>query len=895
MSARQKKGVLSAPAILKEPQVVEIAPSLRAVIGAVAGLAATWSAAGSLGLMAHPLRHALAWVALLVAVLTAWPPQTRGWRSWLLLAAGMIVAATMMMSPLVVSNVLAVAMVLALAAAMRTGLDQRLFLIVAMGAGLLGLYRLAATTIPAVWLIADTLGSALGHVAGSLTRQPLRVGATFSGLDFLVLMGALYIGWLMATPPPRLSRGLAGLAAILVGQMLYLMLLGYAAELRAALPPPPPPPESDLYIPPDWSWSSAAASLLPWNLPLLGAVIQGAIAALMFRWVPWSPVSPTPEKPSGPGPKASAAVELAPWLLAAFIPLVTVVSLGRSDLTGKKILVYNQGFLNWVKPVFDQYGQYSAGAYGMLPTFVESLGGQLVRSDELTDAELTKADVLLLIHPMTPWPEALQKRVWDYVRRGGSLLVIAEPRVFDGGQTSAFDELLAPTAMRVRFDTAMATNYKWEHSCVALAHPATTGVGGEPNRFGLMRGSSLSVAWPARPMLIGQWGWSDPGSDAVMTFASRYETGERLGDLVLAAEQRIGQGTAVVLADSYGLKNEGFSEAYSFTARLLGYLAWRPSGPQATWRQVLGLAACVLFVGLVIRRPQPTQVALLVGLLGVSLAVASQLSASESRVLPDGSKSKPYNNLAYIDASHIPAFSSIDWTADDIMGLKLTLMRNGYLPLLLSEFSAETLDRAGLLVSIAPARAYAPSERQIVKDFVEAGGSFICMAGAEHAGPVQPLLNDFGFNVPLCPRPVGDLTEAKPMGHFRSVYLESPDYHADVLFFAGWPIQFPRQTTNLLVKGMEDAPVMACARFGRGKVLVVGDTGFAMNKNLEYVTGDPFEGRYDNAHFWRWLITYLNDLPQWTPPSVPGEAPLKSDERFDKAKAAVGGLEPLKK
>jgi hypothetical protein len=876
MSARQKKGLSSGSAALKAPQDVETTPSLRAVTGAVAGLAATWSAAGSLGLMAHPLRHALTWVALAVVVLMAWPLKTHGAKSWLLLAAGAIAAAMMTMSSLVVYNVLAVALVLALVASMQTGLDRRIFLIVALSAGCLGLYRFAASTIPTVWLIADRLGSALGYVAGSIVGQPLQVGASFGGLDWLVAMSVVYVGWLMATASPRGSRALAGLAAILVGQMLYLTLLSYAAELRAALPPPPPPPESDLYIPPGWSWSRAVASLLPWNLPIVGAVIQGAIAALMLRWAPWLPIGTTTEEPVGPAPKRPPVVQWAPWVLAAVIPLVTVASMGRGDLAGKNVLVYNKGNLNWVKPVFDQYGQHSAGAYGMLPTFVESLGGRLVRSDELTDAELAKADVLLLIHPMTPWPEALQKRVWDYVRRGGSLLVIAEPRVVDAGQTSAFDDLLAPTSLRVRFDTAMAINYKWEHSCAALAHPATTGARGEPNRYGLLRGPSLDVAWPARPMLIGQWGWSDPGSDAVMTIGASYETGERLGDLVLAAEQPLGRGRVVVLADSYGLKNEGFSTAYEFTARLLGYLAWRSGSPQALWRQALGLTACLLLIVLVARRPQPMQLALVVVLLGFSLTVATKISSSASRVLPNGANGKGPNHLAYIDASHVEAYNRIDWLPDDIMGLKLTLMRNGYLPLLLSDFSAEALDRAGVLIAIAPARAYSAAERQVVKDFVHRGGLFLCMAGAEHAGPIQPLLNEFGFHVPLCPRPVGDRSEAKPMGRFRGMYLtgqNDQDYHAELLVYTGWPIQFPRETTSLLVKGVDGVPVMACARFGKGKVLVIGDTCFAMNKNLEYVTGDPFEGRYDNAHFWRWLFTYLNDQPQWVPPSVPGEKP----------------------
>ena len=55
-------------------------------------------------------------------------------------------------------------------------------------------------------------------------------------------------------------------------------------------------------------------------------------------------------------------------------------------------------------------------------------------------------------------------------------------------------------------------------------------------------------------------------------------------------------------------------------------------------------------------------------------------------------------------------------------------------------------------------------------------------------------------------------------------------------------------------------------RLGRGKAVVVADTDFAMNKNLEREGGQPFEGMRENADFWRWLLDYLNDLPAWTPP-----------------------------
>ncbi len=170
--------------------------------------------------------------------------------------------------------------------------------------------------------------------------------------------------------------------------------------------------------------------------------------------------------------------------------------------------------------------------------------------------------------------------------------------------------MLQPTAMQVRYDTAVTRTGNWEQSYEVLAHPATAGIDDLRNRFGLELGSSIRTRWPARPVLVGRWGWSDPGSDAVGTGVSYYNAGELLGDLVLAAEQPLGQGRVFVLGDTSPLHNEMLANAYPFVGRLLGYLANRPSSPQALWRQLLGLAALLAMAALLALRPAAWQVML---------------------------------------------------------------------------------------------------------------------------------------------------------------------------------------------------------------------------------------------------------------------------------------------
>jgi len=48
-----------------------------------------------------------------------------------------------------------------------------------------------------------------------------------------------------------------------------------------------------------------------------------------------------------------------------------------------------------------------------------------------------------------------------------------------------------------------------------------------------------------------------------------------------------------------------------------------------------------------------------------------------------------------------------------------------------------------------------------------------------------------------------------------------------------------------------------------------------MNKNLESVDGEPLFGLYDNPDFWRWMLAFLLDRPEWLPPQR--EPPPRSE------------------
>ncbi len=880
-------------------ETAQSVPLPRTVTAAVGGIATAWIVAGSAGLLVRPLQHALAWVGIGVVLAAGWPRRSvRG--PELACLVGSALAAVMLCVPAMpVYNLIGVALVLAAVAWTASGVDRKALLAAAYAVAVLAIYRLAMASVAVVWVACNAVGEALGAWAGAAYGKPLSIGATFAGLDFLVLMAALGVVWLLETAPPRLVRALCAAAAVCCGHAMYLFVLAHSDDLLAAIPKPPPVEpslyQSDLSVPAPWYWGDALRTLLPWNLPLLALAVYAAIAAAMFRWSRWTTGSSGGEKGTGNscansadfrslrdfGSLSPAALGLAAVALAAFIPVVTSLSIAKVDLSGRKIAVYDHGSLDWGKPQFDRYGQESAGHYGMLPTLVACLGGRFVHASNLGPPLLDDADVLVLIHPTRPWTAEQIDRVWDYVRRGGSLLVVAEPRIQDEGAASSFNDLLAAIGMEVRFDTATAIVRHWQHGLEPAVHPAAVGIDDESNGFALAGGSSIRLGWTAQPILIGRWGWSDPGSDAALTGVSRLDCGERLGDLVLAAEQGVGQGRVIVLADASALKNVGLPGGYEFAARLLGYLAAHASSPQlAGWRQFLGFVACLGLVGLLGWQANPGRLAAALAMLALFLSLATALSATRAEMLLDGREQTP-NPVACIDASHLPAAGGESWGDDGLAGLELTLMRNGYLPIVMRRWSDEQLQRAGMLIAVAPARAFSAPERAAVRRFLEQGGAVLCTAGANHAGPIQSLLAEFDLSVPLSPlRPDDPRSEPTPMGFFRTPYLDTGKYKVHTGLYAGWPVAGEGQGAEVLVRGFDDLPVAVSARVGRGKFFLFGDTYFAANKNLESEDGRTDRIFRENAHFWRWFFGELNDR-KFIPPEPPAEPADSDDDSSD--------------
>jgi hypothetical protein len=538
-------------------------------------------------------------------------------------------------------------------------------------------------------MAADWLGYGLGRLAGSLSSRPLNLGATFAGLDYLVAMLALWAAWTAMTGGPRTRRAAYGLIGIVAGHLGYLLALSYVPDLLAAAPRPGTQG--------GWSWAGFFHKAVPWNVPMLACAIHLLIGAALLRWSAWPPHGgwqPHGLRPWGwlsrgaipklrlrlpPLRNPQSAIAWSLLVLAAILlPVATSLYPSSPDLHGKKIVFYEKGFLNWLKPTHGSYGRLGSGMYGMLPVCLESLGARSVISKDLSEEDLRGADALVLIFPDQPWAEGQLDRIWSLVRRGGSLLVLGEHTTRDRDGSSRFNDVLGPTSMRVAFDCATFAVGGWLQSYEAMIHPTTVGIPDDRNQLGIVIGASLQAGWRARPIAVGRWGWSDlgdEGSSRAMIGNERYDPGEKLGDLLLAAEQPVGKGKVVAFGDTSSLTNGINVSSHVFTSRLFAYLANGSARAHALWRQLLGLLLGAAILGLLIRWPEERTVVLLALGLAGSLIVTSAATSHAWESFPNGRLKSP-NNLAYIDASHLEASSGESWRGDGLGGLVLTLMRN---------------------------------------------------------------------------------------------------------------------------------------------------------------------------------------------------------------------------
>lgn len=854
------------------------------MLAAVAALAAVWWATGAIGLSSPALRHAgsaLFWLLALVSAFSA----ARG------TAAGRTSAVWWSMAPAVVGCILLTSwgdpMVAAAAGAIVPAViaavcpaAAAVMRPLAFGFAGLAVYHAAYQWIPFFATAVEIGAGVQNRVLGAMVGRSIDLGPTFSGFEPLVTVVCLAAAAMRVATGLRLRTIVWTAFGIAAAHVVFLYVMAHADRLIDLLPPTAEPPENEINFIGQWTWANALHAILPWNLPALAVVLQGLTATAILAGALRRTESSGPSA-STAGARAGQFDELfrfGPAALAAMALLAAMLGSRTASLAEKKVLAYESGYLHWSKPEPARRDP-PARSYGMLPTLVEMLGGKFARSPSLDDEDLKSCDLLVIIHPDRPWDADALDRIEQFVRQGGGLLVAAEPMIVEGERRSSFNELLDRFGIEVCRAVAVPAADGWEHSLRALAQPAAAVPPGRGNRFGLVAPAPLRTVWPAHGVLSGRYGVTVPGSEAAATGRGEYTTGNRLGDLCLAAERRFGRGQVIVLGDAAALTNDVLPSSWEFVSRLLA----RAAAPEqndlhAPWRQALALAALGLMVALLIARPEAVAVGSAAAVIAVAGILLSLMMRFGSAATPDGAATSP-PALAYIDLGHANAVTDAPGRPFSITQFQRTVMTAGMLPLWLDRITPERLEKAQLLVSPGPQRGFSSDEVAAIEAFVSGGGIFVCTIGAEEVRPVLPTLEQWGFHITPTPQPPGRApAEPWPLSAFRQVYRDDRpnDY---VQFYAGWPIDLGQETSPLVLwvgpQG-EERPVIAQRAIGRGLMILVADTYFIADDNMR----PDAQGTVGNDAFWRWLVGLTGRKPIDQPPAEPveGRVPIEPED-----------------
>lgn len=501
--------------------------------------------------------------------------------------------------------------------------------------------------------------------------------------------------------------------------------------------------------------------------------------------------------------------------------------------------------------IFTPYQGFSAGAIGH---YLRTTGYDVVDLNDTNPMTLREslkgADVLIMMNLEKQFNPTDLEAICDFVKGGGSLLIcgdhtgmFVENEEFERGR-DYLNDVLWPTGIRINHDTADFMPGNWKYGVAFLPHPVTKGLG-----YGITAssvGASLDISGDARPIIVGKYAFSDnPDTSTPGHLGNReYEKDEQLGDLIIAASDTYGRGNILVFGDT----SYFFNTAVPFLYKLLdNSVAWLMSERSVSlsilpWAGLALLVLLILFIFISVKSPAHSSSSLLPAFLSIAVALSLITSGFVNGSLIKTPELEN-GNIAWIDNSHINRIDSEGYSPSSIDGLIVNLMRNSYMPLVLNEsFSSENVLKGSVLIIIAPTKSYTNKEVSMAKSFVSNGGVLILSTGVEDKRAVEPILNAFDMDVGSLP--LGSVPWIMET-HGTSEPTVTPEnlekYWHKPKFVEAYPAYAKGEHTSLAwieYRGEHYNLILEKA-YGSGRVILIGDSRFLLNENLEYLTQGP--------------------------------------------------------
>jgi len=658
--------------------------------------------------------------------------------------------------------------------------------------------------IPTFWILWDQASLNLTNALSKLIGAKLLLGPSVSGL-YQLLLFLIFLICAYLTYFRNLKRILLSVVLLFVSYLIFLSLLRYTM---------------DAYL-----IANAQFVFLPLGL--------ASILPILIRKTEFKPT------PICQYSNKRVAIFILSVALAFFGSTLLFLYPIEPSSSNRAVLFYGKSsLLDWESPKYGRYTLLSSGMYGLLPQYLKASGYETTMIQRLDYEKLRDVKVLVMILPDEDFSQKDKELLKEWIKAGGSLLLLADHTDI-GGFMSKANSLLEPFNIQIKFDIADPVNRgrinfpsKGWFSCIEIKnHPINYKII-DPGQIQIGGGASLAISAGSYPIIVGSYGFSDPGDYANSGRGAylgnrRYDHGEQLGDVVLVAGSYYGKGKVIVFGDTSSFQNSALCYSFSFLNNIFSFLFSKNSSI-INFQYPLAALFLIGSLSLLIFSYKGSRLILLVFTLAICLGIL--LAGLLNNEVMETQMPQATGDIVYIDSSHLEQIEPIPFQENSIDGLSINLQRNGFLPVLLHDFDETKMSRSKMLVFIAPTQNFATSELSFLESYTNNGGIIILASGFEDKPPIQPLLKKISFDIApiqLGPLPLRELEEPS-------------EYFAEPKFINAWPITYEGNEVSIWYEALvlnKRFPIVAFKKFGRGGVVLIADSEFLLNKNVETEEG----------------------------------------------------------
>jgi len=702
------------------------------------------------------------------------------------------------------------------------------------------LFYILTQTIPTLWFSIQQFSLLFSRAIGSMVGKPLLLGPSTSGL-WIVIIFFIFSCCVLFLSHRRKKHFLLNVIGLAVCWVVYLIILSFV-DFKS---------KSDVL---NLHYVLFLFCLVPTFIYLAKTRFKDEpLNILGFRDIKLRHIV-----------KNGAVWALVLLFISGIVLTVFLGTNGtNTDSSKKNILFYGHDMLgSWDVPEYGRYGKIASGMFGLLPYYLNNSGynaeivvnnrteflnatlpiyenftrsvnltdyATIIESETITEDLLKDVDIFVVINLNTSFSTIEHDIIWDFVEKGGSLLILGDHTDI-GGMMSPLNTLLRPVGIYYRFDDALPLDpeFRWT-PCYQLMNTPITYKIDSLDEIEISVGASLDINAGSFPVIIGRYGLSDEGNRLNVERAYlgdyEYNKGEQIGDIILAAGTYYGNGKVLVFGDTSSFQNLAIVNSLPF---INSVFSWLDSQRTATIEYAQAGVSLILLIGAFVLYIRFRSNKIHFVLFPLALCIAILISAIVNPTTLGKEEIK--GNIAYIDASHVERFDLEMYEDKSLSGIMLNLIRNNYLPLILRDFSKDEIENSEMLILNAPTKAFSGDEVEFIKQYMYNGGLVILSTGHPDKDASMPLLREFGLDI-------YDL----PLGPIPYVEENPEEYQKEPRFVDSWLLvgdigEDENDTTypfySVDIAGYEYI-LITFTRYGEGGLLLIGDSEFLTDKNIE--------------------------------------------------------------